>query len=131
MRRVAQILLKGFLIFRLPLFRKLIETAFGDLHNHVMQIFLTSLTLRRPKRHVPHALVVPDLAQTVKLRSDHFENSTNVFYGVSIESARFKWRGYFLIVLTKQFTLSRESRKIPWCANSGTSGAWELRADLV
>ena len=23
--------------------------------------------------------------------------------------------------------MSRDSWKIPWCANSGTSGAWELR----
>ena len=45
---------------------------------------------------------------------------------IFIKSARFKWRGYFFIVLTLQFTLSRESWKIPWCANSGTSGAWDL-----
>ena len=33
----------------------------------------------------------------------------------------------FFIFLTKQFTLSRESGKIPRCANSGTLGAWELK----
>ena len=33
----------------------------------------------------------------------------------------------FFIFLTKQFTLSRESGKIPRCANSGTLGAGELK----
>ena len=37
-------------------------------------------------------------------------------------------KGIFLIVLTKQFTTSRE---IPRCANSGTSRAWDLRNVII
>ena len=47
---------------------------------------------------------------------------------IFMKSVRFKWRRCIFIVLTLQLTLSRESWKIPWCANSGTSGAWEFTA---
>ena len=43
--------------------------------NHLIRNFL------RPKPNRPQAPDVPDLAQTVKLGSNHSENLANVFYG--------------------------------------------------
>ena len=40
-----------------------------------------TLTLRRPNLLVVHGPLSQDLAKTVKVRSDHSENLTNVFGG--------------------------------------------------
>ena len=41
----------------------------------------SDLTLRRPNFLGLYVLVLPDQAKTVKVRSDHSENPTNVFGG--------------------------------------------------
>ena len=44
-------------------------------------LFQNNLTLRRPNLLRVHVPVSPDLAKTVKVRSDHSENLTKVFGG--------------------------------------------------
>ena len=46
-----------------------------------MKFGTLNLTLRRPNLLGVHGPVSPDLAKTVKVRSDHSENLTNVFGG--------------------------------------------------
>ena len=48
------------------------------------------LTLRRPNFIGTNVPVAPDLAKTVKMGSDHSQNSTNVFYGAKNEKLSFK-----------------------------------------
>ena len=97
------------------------------------------LNFKRPNLIGVHAPVAPDLAKTVKMRSEHSENLTSVFNGAKNGQLSFKTLHiyqnfvklmnfflYFFTVLEKQLTLSRESRKTPRCANSGATGAWEL-----
>ena len=49
-----------------------------------------TLTLRRPNFIGTHVPVAPDLAKTVKMRSDHSKNLTSVFYGAENEKLSFK-----------------------------------------
>ena len=46
-----------------------------------LNLFRSLLTLMRPNLLGVHGPVSPNLAKTVKVRSDHSENLTNVFDG--------------------------------------------------
>ena len=48
---------------------------------HEIKVLFLILTLRRPNLLGFHVPVSPDLAKTVKVRSDHSENLTEVFGG--------------------------------------------------
>ena len=67
--------------------------------------------------HVP---VLPNLAKTVKLKSDHYETWPKFLTVLDLS-------GMFFTVLEYLFTLSRESRKTPQVANSGAMGVWEFK----
>ena len=49
----------------------------------IFDYYKISLTLRRPKKHEPHAPDVLDLAKTVKPWSELFKIFTNVFAGAT------------------------------------------------
>ena len=49
-----------------------------DLNKFVKEYFYTKLTLRRPNIIGVHVPVAPDLAKTVKVKSDHLENLAKV-----------------------------------------------------
>ena len=70
----------------------------------------TKLTLRHPNCHVPHAPVVPDLAQTVMLGSDHSENLMNVFVGAKNDNFSPKFLYNFRI-----FEFDFYCEKFLWC----------------
>ena len=80
---------------------------YSESQNRLFTIKSKLLTLRSPNDQGVHAPVVPDLAQTVKVGSDHYEklikvlgDAKNGINATFVKSVRFKKGGYFFTLFT-------------------------------